>query len=233
MVGLIGLSNIAIAEVPYESYSEVPEGTPGGEPTGSTATGTTQVRALTFYTDRPTFQAANPGLSLETFAATLVAADNVLACPPPFNEFTNNACFATGGILPGISVELIDNSADPNNVVLTPAFAGVACVAVGPNTFANDSHLDFDPAVKAVGFDLLNPFALQTFNIEIFGPAGPLGTTTADGDVGGGVFFGVESDDIGGITSIVVTHASEGELYCNVEFGGVPVPVELQSFTAE
>ena len=72
------------------------------------------------------------------------------------------------------------------------------------------------------------------FDIEIVGTGGSLGTTTAVACLTAPCFWGVDSDDVGGITSIIFTSAAgEGELFCNVEFGGEPVPVELQSIDVE
>ena len=235
-VGLLVLvAGGATADQPFTEYSSVPPGTPPG-PAGGQTTGTGSTEALVFFNDRATFQAANPGLPVEDFSGTLVPPDSVLACDPPFNELTNNACFAQGAIMPGISVELIPNpDSSLQNVVLTPAFLGVNCVNVGPNSFTDDASIDFDPPVRAVGLDLLSPIAgAVPFDIEIFGPGGSLGTTSAFACLVAPCFWGVDSDDIGGISSVVFQSlAGDGELFCNVEFGGEPVPVELQSFDVE
>src|SRR5262245_10608361 len=45
--------------------------------------------SLTFYTDRPTFDAAHPGIPLETFVNTNIPPNSVLACPGPFDSNTN------------------------------------------------------------------------------------------------------------------------------------------------
>jgi hypothetical protein len=56
----------------------------------------------------------------------------------------------------------------------------VNCVAVGPNLFADSGEMRVQPARQAVGFDLSSNVA-SSYNIEIFGPGGSLGTTTAQG----------------------------------------------------
>jgi len=235
MFFVVAAAGVAVADQPFDSWASVPPGTPQSPSgnSGSTPAGATE--ALTFFNDRATFQAAYPGLSLEDFSGTLVPPDSVLSCPPPFNQFTNNSCFGPGAIMPGLSVELIDNGNSGENVVLTPAFLGVNCVTVGPNSFGDDSRIDFDPPIRAAGLDLLSPISgAITFDIEVVGPAGSLGTTTAVSCFTAPCFWGVASDDVGGINSIVFTNAAgEGELFCNVEFGGEPVPVELQSMGIE
>jgi hypothetical protein len=183
---------------------------------------------LTFYSDRTVFNTAHPGLPIENFAGTLVPANSVTTCTGPFNTSTNNACFAPGGIRPGISVA---SSTAGDLVVLTPPFIGVPCVSVGPNLFADAAELQFNPPVAAVGLD----FEANTpaaFTVTVFSPAGSLGTTTVTGAIPG-VFWGVDTADAAGISRITFNAAGEnGELFCNVAFGE-PVPVELQSFTIQ
>lgn len=183
---------------------------------------------LAFYTDRPTFTAAHPGIPLETFAATNVAPDSVAACQGPFASTTNNACFSPGDIQPGISVV---NGSGETLVVLTPSFIGVTCVSVGPNDFAGNGELHFSPPVTAVGLDLHSNVP-DTFQVEVFGPGGSLGTTTANG-TSPALFWGVDTSDAGGISRITFAGGpGSGELFCNVAFGQ-PTPVELQSFGIE
>ena len=184
--------------------------------------------SLTFYTDRTVFNTAHPGLPVETFAATLVPPNSVAGCPGPFNTTTNNACFAPGGIRPGISV-LNTNGGDL--VVLTPPFFGVPCVSVGPDQFAESGELQFSPPVEAVGLDFESNTGVP-FTVTVFGPSGSLGSTTHSGGIPG-AFFGVDTTDGGGISRVTFSApGADGELFCNVAFGE-PVPVELQSFTIQ
>jgi hypothetical protein len=184
--------------------------------------------SLTLYTDRTVFNTAHPGLPVETFAATLVGPNSVVTCTGPFNNATNNACFAPGGIRPGISVA---NTTGGPLVVLTPPFFGVPCVSVGPNTFAENGELQFSPPVEAVGLDFESNSGVP-FTLTVFGPGGSLGSTTHSGGIPG-AFWGVDTSDAGGISRITFEAPGDnGELFCNVAFGQ-PVPVELQSFTIQ
>ena len=229
----------AVSAADEQNFSDFPPGTTAqappatpGEPTSNS------VLALTFFNDRATWL-ADPLMSglttiFEDFTGTLVPPDSVLACPAPFNSTTNNSCFAPGGIAVGVSVGVIDTQGDPDGVVLTPPFLGVDCVTMGPNNFMNYVSLDFNPPVRGVGLDLIAPFGPADFVIDIYDPAGALlGTTTATGQpTSAGAFFGVVSDDITGIGQLHFSSAAgDGELFCNVEWAGPPVPVELQSFT--
>jgi hypothetical protein len=230
------------AAIDVEQYSDVPPGTMGNAPAEPGAPQTTTERALTFYNDRATWLAdpllTGATIASENFAGTSVPPNSVIACDPPFNSSTNNACFAPGAIIPGISVELlvVDPGSSLLNVVLTPPFLGIDCTAVGPNTFGDDGAIDFNPPARAVGLDVLAPFGPITFTVNIFDPAGaPLGSTTTTGNpTTAGSFFGVVSDDITGIGRIQFNDpAGGGELFCNVDWFTPPVPVELQTFTVE
>ena len=72
--------------------------------------------------------------------------------------------------------------------------------------------------MNAFGFDIVQPNGAAVLDIEIFGPSGSLGTTTATGGLPG-VFWGVYSDsDL--ITRVTtVDPAGGGELYTRALFG--------------
>ena len=197
-----------------------------------------QTEALTFWNNRASFAAAFPGLPTESFSGTIVSAGAIVSCDPPFNSSTNNACFTPGAIMAGVEIDL--GVRDPGSslqlVVIGAGAFGNVNVLVGPNTFGDDIIFNFNPAVRAAGFDLINPLSPgQTYNVEIFGPGGSIGVGTATDGLEGN-FWGVDATDVGGITSIVFdggVDAAHSELTTLVTFGGEPVPVELQSIAIE
>ena len=194
------------------------------------------IGTLTFYADRGSFQAANPGLPLEDFTGTIVPPNNVCSDVPPLNSATNDACFPAGGVIPGFDLDVTIDTGGGAYVVLTVGFLGVSCISVGPNSFSDELDLDFSPAVMAAAFDLYTPLGGgEPYVIEVFGPGGSLGSTPATGGGLGGSFFGVDTVDPGGISRIEVREGIDGtgELICDFEFGGVPVPVSLQSIDVE
>jgi hypothetical protein len=225
-VGLAVVAASARAEV--DKYSDAKPSDRGAAAKAAAPSLPVTQGSLTFYTDRTVFNTAHPGLPVENFSATLVPANSVVTCTGPFNSATSNACFAPGGIRPGISVA---NSNGGDLVVLTPPFFGVPCVSVGPNLFAEAGELQFSPPVEAVGLDFESNTGVP-FTVTVFGPAGSLGSTTHSGGIPG-AFFGVDTSDAGGISRVTFNAVGEnGELFCNVAFGQ-PVPVELQSFTIQ
>ncbi len=226
----------AVADQEVVRYSDVPPGTQPAPWVGGPIAPGENLPLLTFWTDRALFDAAFPGLPTEDWSGTSVPAGGVASCAPPLNSTTNDACFTAGSVLPGIELNVNVTTGGGQYVVLGVGFLSNTNILVGPNSFVDDLVLNFNPAVRAVGFDVVNPMTPGlTYNVEIFGTGGSLGTTTVtDGSEGN--FWGVDSTDVGGITSIVFNGgglSENSELTALVTFGGDPVPVELQSINIE
>ena len=238
VVTLVLTAGVAAAQQPFEAWSDVPPGAQAPPYVGGPSNPGGHTEALTFWNNRASFAAAFPGLPTESFAGTIVSAGAIVSCDPPFNSSTNNACFTPGAIMAGVEIDL--GVRDPGSslqlVVIGAGAFGNVNVLVGPNTFGDDIIFNFNPAVRAAGFDLINPLSPgQTYNVEIFGPGGSIGVGTATDGLEGN-FWGVDATDVGGITSIVFdggVDSSHSELTTLVTFGGEPVPVELQSIAIE
>jgi hypothetical protein len=186
---------------------------------------------LVTYSDRDLFNAAAPGLPLETFESGLVSPGGVTLCDGPLSSASASSCFAAGTLLPGITY-----SAEPGTqmVVLGAGFPGVGNTSkvIGPNVFADTLDLTFMSA-NAVGFDFYPGLAAGNVAISIFSPANDLlGSFLINAPLGPS-FFGVTSDtDFGSIGRINVASqsSSPGELIDNVAFGNVstvPEPASL------
>jgi hypothetical protein len=236
LLTMVAAAGVSVADQPFEQWSAVPPGTASTPAAGGPSTPGGQIEALTFWNDRAAFNAAFPGLPTEDWSGTIVPAGGVASCLPPLNSATNDACFTTGSVLPGLELDVSVAGGGGEYVVLGVGFLGNTNVLVGPNSFVDDLVFNFNPAVRAAGFDLVNPGTPgQVYNVTIYGPGGVIGTTTAvDGAEGN--FWGVDSTDVGGITSIVFDGGADSghaELSALVTFGGEPVPVELQSIGIE
>jgi len=224
--------SVALASAtPLTQYSEVPAGmtvVPNTVQMPPTPAG--QFRSLTYYNNRAVLDAAFPGLTQEDFSGTNLPPNAVGACLGPFNSATNNACFSPGAIVDGIS---LDNAQLGDNVVLTIGFLGVTSVSVGPNTFDDDAVITFSGPTNAFGADIVNPFGTIMLDIEVFGPNGSLGTTTATSGITP-AFWGVSSssDPITRIEFVESAGSPEaGELFQNVEFGaGGATPIEAATW---
>ena len=212
-----------LASAEYMSFTDIPRGTditytageplPPGDPTD----------ALTFYTDRTLFETTFPSLTFEDYSGTIVPSNSVQSDTGPFDYLCNNSCFTPGDIIEGI---MLDNLSQPglNMVVLTPPFIGVQYVSCGPNTFTEDSYMEFTVPVNAFGVDIIMPNGSADVNIEVFGTGGSLGTTVTTGGMPGN-FWGVYSDTDLIVRIEYVDPTGSGELFSNCLFGEF-VPLE-------
>jgi hypothetical protein len=183
------------------------------------------VGALVTYSSRDLFNAAAPGLPLETFEAGLVAPGAVTICNGPLTSASASACFPAGGLLPGVTYSAVPG---PSMALLGADFPGVGNTSkvLGPNLFPDTLDVTFASANSA-GFDFFPGLISGNVAISIFGPANVLlGVFVVNAPLGPS-FFGVTSDtgpgSIGRI-NIASQSASPGELIDNLAFGNTVVP---------
>lgn len=169
-----------------------------------------------YYTNLATFEAANPGLTPEDYSSTLIPANSVASDTGPLDYYTNNSLFALNTIVQGIS---LDEQAGGLMVVLTPPFAGVTSVTVGPNTFTDNAVYNFTLPTRAFGGFIVMPNGGATVTIDVYGVGGVIGTTTATGATGGGAFWGVSCYDEEIVSITFNCLGGDGELFANVQFG--------------
>lgn len=208
---------------------------PGNVPTGPfpVVNDSRPFGTLTFYPDRASFQAVNPGLP--DFLGRSVPPGGITACSPPLDSATSDDCFRAGSVIPGFSLNIAFGGGGGQYAVLDHAL-GLPCVGVGPNSFADEADWDLSPAVAAVAFDLYTPLGGgEPFTVEIFGPGGSLGRAPITGGGTSASFFGVDTVDPGGIVRVEIREGIDGtgDLYCDLEFGGAPVPVTLQGIDVQ
>jgi hypothetical protein len=194
--------------------------------------------AETFYTDRATFQAANPGLALEDFETSLWPPGSgvLTACPQPANSAGSSGCYNPGELLPGFSLTSPGASTPGQELVILDGAAGFGTppgVILGSNTFNASTRVDFDPPVAAVGFDVITVLSGYPVNITIYDVAGGVinGQTGVPGGAAGS-FWGVDSDTPIAAVEIADPSGTDVELLDDMEFGN-PIPVELQSINIE
>lgn len=211
---------------------------PGVEPTGPfpAVNDLEAVGTLTFYPDRESFRAVHPGLAMEDLTGTLVSDGDIISCHSPLDSDTSDACFPAGGVRKGFQFEVIqDGGWDVDYTIVNHAL-DLECIGIGPNFFVNETNWHFDPPVAAVAVDVYTPRdENENFILEIFGPLGSLGAVAFVTQGTEAAFFGADTVDSGGITSIEVREvvSGRGEVFCGLEFGNITVPVELQSVDVE
>jgi hypothetical protein len=179
--------------------------------------------ALITFPTRAAFDAAAPGLTVETFDLTF--AGGVLICPGPLKK--GQACPLTpetvgpGGLLEGVTY-----SSDSGTLVLVgPGFLtfGNTSNVLGPYSSLDTMDLTFDSA-SAVGFDVFPGVAAADVLISVFDLVNaPMGQFTVSA-LPGGTFFGVLSDSgLIGRINVDTLGDFEGGLVDDLAFG-VPIP---------
>jgi hypothetical protein len=212
-VMLLALSAMAFAQ---SQYSDVD---PSTRPSNVVRAQLPQTNrgGLTFYTDQASFEAAAPGLTMEDFASSITAPNNICVDFVPLNSATlPDACFASGDLEAGFTLEM--EPVNDDYAYLTTGFLGVPFDVIGPNTFTDNLVINFDGAA-AVGFDLLGDVVgAVTCDVEIFGASGLLGTTQITGSSTGNFWGVIATEDI---TEIVLTgtSGSDGELIGHLQYG--------------
>ena len=177
---------------------------------------------ITFITP-PAFNAAAPGLPVETFQSGVAPAP-VATCIGPLSSTMGGGCFPPGGLLPGVIYSASPGLMPGNIVVLAAGFVGNPSRVIGANLFTDTFNLTFANA-NVVGFDVFSGPLAGNVAISVFDPANVLlGTFSVLAPIGG-TFFGVISTtgNIGRI-NIASLAPIPGELVDNVAFGTAAIP---------
>ena len=224
---------VAVAQ---SNLTETPVQMGGNVPSTAETVGNTEVE--TFYSDRATFQAANPGLTLEDFETPLhpVGSGSIIGCPEPADSNGSVGCYDPGELQAGFAMTSPGAGTPGQELVLIEGAAGFGSpsgVVLGSNSFIASTLVTFSPAVGAVGFDIITLTIGNSVDVVLRDAAGAVINSQTSVPAGAAdSFWGVDSDIP--IASIEITDPSGGdvELLDNMEFGD-PVPVELQSISIE
>ena len=223
-IGIVcAISTQAAGQSEPQSYTEL-HNTEGAVITPAIKSPPSQVtpsgsRAVTYYADRATFDADFPGLPVEGWENANVGPGAVVSFDGPLDEYTNNAYFSPGDVLPGIG--LFASTTDI--AVLGAGYLGYPSIIALANTFADYNTLMFDPPVKAVGMDVVDLLGSSSCDIYAYDQGLNL-LASVNITIGQtATFWGIHSDTpIGSIE----LHSTGGEGADNIAFGaGAPVPV--------
>jgi hypothetical protein len=181
------------------------------------------------YGDRSQFDAQFPGLPLEDFENGQWGDGGFKSCPAPWDASTNNACFAPGGLLPGVSFQ-----DDPLNELgggTTNGLTGLGNGTLGnltkgivASSFVDAFEIRFDPPVNVAGMDLLHFYSNNiSVAITVYDTVGNLLVTTSANAGNTGSFWGIYSQvpitRIRINSPLVIADGSEG--VDNLAFGRV------------
>ena len=176
-------------------------------------------QAQTIYTDRPTFDADNPGLLTEDFELGNVAPGGAVGCNEPLDATGDGVCFAPGDLLAGVSYSASGPGA-PALAVVGENFSGSGNTKnLVANFFPEFFVMDFsEPDNTAVGFDVICFLGGPDVTIDVYGAGGLITSEPSACDGAGSVFFGISS--LESITQIVVSSPSDAaEGVDNLSFG--------------
>lgn len=187
--------------------------------------------AVTFYTDRTTFTAAAPGLSIDPFNTPFAFPPypNLVFHTRPVTPTTNDSLFPAGCILPGLSITT-QNPVFESQAIKCEA-AGSGTMSVGTGTFQDYLILNFSPAVAAVGADVFGhvypgPVFPGDCEVRVYNGSTQLGYTDPTLPSSGPGFVGVISPTAN-ITKITLlfnptADVDANTLVRNVTFHSVP-----------
>jgi hypothetical protein len=191
--------------------------------------------SLIFYGDRPSFNAAAPGLPVQSFNGANLFNQVYVFEPNGLSSTTSDPVFSAGRILPGLT--LTDPQPGSQSQALIVYGGGpVGSISVGDAWF-DELDLSFGPGVSAVGEDVFaNTAASASFagNITeaVFSGATQLGQKTLTEALGGSVFFGYVSTTLP-ITKVELTWGGDGDgvtFVSNVAFGTPTAAPEPSNF---
>ena len=180
--------------------------------------------SLIFYSDRPSFDAAEPLLSIQSFNSANLYNQSYVFEANGLNSATNDAIFAAGSILPGLT--LTDPQPGSQTQALIVYGGGpVGSGSVGDAWF-DALDLSFTPGVYAVAEDAFaNTAASASFagsiTEEVFSGTKSLGSETLSEALGGSMFFGVASTTLP-ITKVELIWYGNGDgvsFVSNIAFG--------------
>lgn len=175
--------------------------------------------AVVFFTDPADFDC--PDLPLEDFAE---GTGYLAAFPHPLDQFSDNAVFSPGDILPGVSMSA-SSSHSGNELFFIPAgFFGNPSNTITTNFFADSFLINFtSEGITAVSMDIFNFVVGSTpIFVEVFGISGSLGMTSVP-STSDGAYLGIMSSE--SITSITVG-SPKGEAIANLAFGSCTMIID-------
>jgi hypothetical protein len=180
--------------------------------------------SLSYFNARSSFNTANPNLPVEDFEEGRISGVQGDSFNAPLSSASLNSVFLSGEILPGVTFNNSPGASAGGLFLAKPGFAHLFSKALSVADPSDNLEILFGQGTTAVGLDF---FALNTsssFDLNIYGAAGLLGTASVTARTDGTpVFFGVSSSDP--ITRLSIdTMGGPLELIDNVAFSPVPEP---------
>ena len=193
-------------------------------PAASLASG----KSLTFYSSRAAFDAAEPGLPVQSFDSADLHGQPFQVIANDLDSQTDDGVFQAGAILPGLLIDTRRPGQQSTALIVTSGGPPQA-VSVGDNWFGDTLRLEFSPGVSAVGETVFGSTSngvsfAGKIHEAVYSGAQLLGGRTVKETTGGDVFIGVASSGPP-ITRIDITWASDNDAttyVSDIAFGSPP-----------
>lgn len=176
--------------------------------------GAAGAKPLTFYASRAAFEAAEPGLPVQSFNSANLHGQPYQVIANGLNSQTSDGVFQAGDILGGLAIDTRHPGQQSTALIVTSSGPPNA-VSVGDNWFGDTLRLEFSPGVGAVGETVFastsnGPSFAGKIHEAVYSGSKLLGGRTVSEATGGDVFIGVASSGPP-ITRVEITWASDGD----------------------
>ncbi|MDB6030647.1 MAG: protein sorting domain, cyanobacterial subclass [Verrucomicrobiales bacterium] len=180
--------------------------------------------SLSYYNARSSFNTANPNLPVEDFEEGRVSGVQGEIFNAPLSSASLNSVFLSGEILPGVTFNNSPGASAGGLFLAKPGYAHLFSKALSVADPSDNLEILFSQRTMAVGLDFFALNSSSSFDLNIYGAAGLLGTASVTARTDGvPFFFGVSSTDP--ITRLSIdTLGGPLELIDNVAFSSVPEP---------
>ncbi len=190
--------------------------------------------AVTFYTTQSAFDTAEPGLPVETFTNANLSGQSLATQSSPLSSATNDATFASGSILPGLTISTL-NPGLVSNALSAYGGGPAGSKSVGTTWYGDTLILGFSSGVTAIG---ANVFAINppgstlagSFTADVYNGTTRIGSANFSETAGSFGFIGASSATP--ITGVRLLYTTDDDMTIasNVAFSPTPEPSNLALF---
>jgi hypothetical protein len=180
--------------------------------------------SLTYFNARSSFNTAHPNLPVEDFEEGRISGVQGEIFDAPLSSASLNSVFLSGEILPGVTFNNSPGASAGGLFLAKPGYANLFSKALSVTDPSDNLEILFSQGTTAVGLDFFALNNSSSFDLNIYGAAGLLGTASVTARTDGvPVFFGVSS--AAPITRLSIDMlGGPMELIDNVTFSSVPEP---------
>jgi hypothetical protein len=180
------------------------------------------------YASRTAFNAAEPGLPVQTFSSVNLISSPITTHASPIDATTNDAVLSAGTILPGLTITTLSPGSAANALAFT-GYGSNGSKSVGTTWYGDSLVFDFAPGVHAFAADVfainppVGPLA-GSFEADAFNGSTEIGIVTFAEAAGSFGFVGFSSTTAITSVQLLYTTTDDMTMATNIAFGPSPVP---------